>query len=68
MIVINELSAGKKRFTMINYGHSSVVHNQCQVNTVLNSLANNKSLDWSKFKAPGDDKIDVAEKLKYAIR
>ena len=31
----------------------------------LNSLSNDKILDWSKLKAIADDKIDVNEKLKF---
>ena len=33
----------------------------------LNSLPNNKILDWSKLKAYADDKINVTEKLKFVI-
>ena len=33
-------------------------------NNVFNSLPNNKTLDWSKFKALADNKIKVTEKLK----
>ena len=31
----------------------------------INSLPNNKILDWSKLKALADDKINVAQKLKF---
>ena len=31
------------------------------------SLANNKFLGWSKFKAFADDKIKVTEKMKFAL-
>ena len=31
----------------------------------LNSLANDKFLDWSKLKVFADDKSNVAEKLKF---
>ena len=34
--------------------------------TTLNSLPNNKILDSSKLKAFADDKINVAQKLKFA--
>ena len=33
--------------------------------TEFNSLPNNKFLDWSKFKASADDKINVNEKFKF---
>ena len=31
----------------------------------FNSLPNNKILDWSKFKAFADDKLNVTEKIKF---
>ena len=31
---------------------------------IFNSLPNNKILDWSKFKAFADDKVNVGNKLK----
>ena len=31
------------------------------------TLANNKFLDWSKFKAFADDKLTMAEKLKFVL-
>ena len=34
----------------------------------LNSLPNNKILDWSKLKAFADDKINVTENLKFVLR
>ena len=34
----------------------------------LNSLPNNKILDWSKLKARADDKINVNEKSKFCLR
>ena len=33
----------------------------------LNSLPNNKILDWSKLKAFADDKINPIEKLKFVL-
>ena len=33
----------------------------------INSLPNDKSLDWSKLKAFADDKIKVTEKLKILL-
>ena len=33
----------------------------------INSLPNDKILDWSKFKAFADDKINVNEQLKFAL-
>ena len=34
---------------------------------VLNSLPNDKILDWSKLKALADDNINLAEKLKFVL-
>ena len=34
---------------------------------IFNSLPNNKILDWSELKAFADDKINVIEKLKFAL-
>ena len=36
--------------------------------TCLNSLPNNKFLDWSKSKGFADNKINVAEKLKFVLQ
>ena len=36
-------------------------------NLSFNSISNNKVLDWSKLKAHADDKINVTEKLKFAL-
>ena len=33
----------------------------------VNSLPNDKILDWSKMKAFADDKIDVTDKLKFLL-
>ena len=33
----------------------------------VNSLPNDKILDWSKLKAFADDKLDAIVKLKYAL-
>ena len=33
----------------------------------VNSLPNDKILDWSKLKAFADNKIDVTEKLKFVL-
>ena len=37
-------------------------------NQTINSLPNDKILDWSKLKALADDKINVTEKLKFVLR
>ena len=37
------------------------------VMTGFNSLPNNKFLDWSKLKAFVDDKLNLAEKLKFDL-
>ena len=34
---------------------------------LLNSLPNNKILDWSKLKAYADDKLNAIEKLKFVF-
>ena len=34
----------------------------------INSLPNDKILDWSKLKALADGKINVTEKLKFVLR
>ena len=34
---------------------------------VINTLPNNKTLDWFKLKAFSDDKINLAEKLKFVM-
>ena len=34
---------------------------------LLNSLPNDKILDWSKLKACAEDKINVTEKLKFVL-
>ena len=34
----------------------------------VNSLPNEKFLDWSKLKALADNKIKLAEKLKFVLR
>ena len=33
----------------------------------VNSLPNNKNLDWSKFKAFADDKMNVAKMMNYVF-
>ena len=33
----------------------------------LNSLPNDKIIDWSKLKASADDNINVTEKLKFVL-
>ena len=38
------------------------------INQLLNSLPNDKILDWSKFKASVDDKIDATEKNEFFLR
>ena len=35
--------------------------------STVNSLPNDKILDWSKFKAFADEKINVNEKLKFGL-
>ena len=37
------------------------------LSNVVNSLPNSKNLDWPKFKAFADDKINVTEKLKFVL-
>ena len=39
------------------------IYNICRLQ--LNSLPNDKILDWPKFKAFADDKINVTENLKF---
>ena len=34
---------------------------------LLNSLPNNKFLDWSKLKALADDKMKLTEKMKFVL-
>ena len=34
---------------------------------MLNSLPNDKILDWSKWKAFADDKLNVTENLKFVL-
>ena len=34
---------------------------------VLNSLPNNKFIDWSKLKAFADGKLNLADKLKFVL-
>ena len=34
---------------------------------MLNSLSNDKILDWSKFKAFADDNMNVNEQLKFGL-
>ena len=34
---------------------------------IVNSLPNDKILDWSKLKALADDNINLAEKLKFVL-
>ena len=41
--------------------------NYASVSKRLNSLPNDKSLDWSKSEAFADDKINVTEKLKLIL-
>ena len=45
------------------YAKMSIMHYLMQLQ--VNSLPNNKILDWSKLKAFADDKIMVTEKLKF---
>ena len=35
---------------------------------LVNSLPNDKTLDWSKLKAFADDKIDMTEKFKFVLK
>ena len=39
----------------------------CRVFNNLNSIPNDKILDWSKLKALADNKIKVNEKLKFVL-
>ena len=34
---------------------------------LVNSLPNDKILDWSKFKAHGEDKINVTQNLNFVL-
>ena len=34
---------------------------------LVNTLPDNKILDWSKLKAFADDKINMSEKLKFVL-
>ena len=43
------------------------IRHQQQGQATVNSLPNDKSLDWSKLKAFADDKINVTKKLKFAL-
>ena len=40
---------------------------QLQYQAFANSLPNDSFLDWSKFKAFTDDKLNLAEKLKFVF-
>ena len=40
---------------------------QMDTSTKFNSLPNEKFLDWSKLKALADNKIKLAEKLKFVL-
>ena len=66
------------RFTLISKGvNYKIICDSCpvkwgrlhlqQVSTCVNSLPNHKILDWSKLKAYADDKINVTQKLKFAL-
>ena len=50
---------------------SQTEHDDTWVMTItpcfLNSLLNNKILDWSKFKAFADIKINVTKKIKFVF-
>ena len=46
-------------------GHSQPKIEDQLSNPTLNSLPNDKILDWSKLKALADDKINVVQKLKF---
>ena len=39
----------------------------CLIKLYINSLPNYNILDWSKLKATADEKINVAEKLKFVF-
>ena len=43
------------------------IKHQQQGQVTVNSLPNDRSLDWSKLKAFADDKINVTKKLKFAL-
>ena len=42
-----------------------MISRHTSLNFLLNSLPNDKILDWSKMKALADDKIDVTQKLTF---
>ena len=48
-------------------GNTSILLQITRIQTILNSLPNDKFLDWSKLKAHADDKINLAEKLKFVL-
>ena len=47
--------------------HRIIVSDLCLTQTYLNASQNDKVLDWSKFKALADDKINVTENLKFVL-
>ena len=41
--------------------------NEVSFNDIVNSLPNDKILDWSRLKAFADDKLNLIEKLKFVL-
>ena len=39
-----------------------------RINTIFNSVPNDKILDWSKLKGFADDKINVNQKVKFVLK
>ena len=52
-------------FSQQNGSVYSMFNTTCGQYNLVNSLPNDKVLDWSKLKALADDKITVAQKLKF---
>ena len=46
---------------------SQVLYTTLQASWVFNSLPNDKIVDLSKLKAIADDKLDVTQKLRFAL-
>ena len=46
---------------------SQVLYTTLQAGWVFNSLPNDKIVDLSKLKAIADDKLDVTQKLRFAL-
>ena len=51
----------------IPLGYSMIIHNRLYCKNTLNSLPNDKILDWSKLKAFADDKIKVLKMMVFVF-